>query len=124
MQRWIGLVVGLLLWQGTVSAQDRPACFAQRQLVNSTNAGADVVVGAVAVQAVPQSTSRCQVMLRNNGTAPMRCLPSAQGTPTATSGLLMNAGDQLIMTTAGREAWACIRTTGSSTTATTIEEVP
>jgi hypothetical protein len=125
MPRWIGVVLGVvLLWHAPVWGQERPACFAQRQKVNVAGNMADMTVGATAVTVVVQDNSRCQVWLKNNGSNPMRCAPVAQGPPTASNGLLMNAGDQYIMTTAGREAWACIRSSGSNTTATTVEELP
>jgi hypothetical protein len=122
---WGLLIVCLFSWHVQAWAQAPSPCVPQRQQVNvaGTN-GADIPIGATAQTVLATSTVRCQAMLKNNGTAPMRCKPTAQGAPTATSGLLFQAGDQLIMTTAGREAWNCIRTTGISTTATTIEELP
>jgi hypothetical protein len=122
---WILLLLTLFIAPAPALAQSPPTCVPQRQQVNvlGTNGG-DIPIGATAQAVLATSTVRCQAMLKNNGTAPMRCKPTAQGAPTATSGLLFNAGDQLIMTTAGREAWNCIRTTGVSTTATTIEELP
>lgn len=122
---WALLLLTLLSCPVSVLAQSPPACVPARQQVNVLGVGgADIQVGATAQGVLATSTVRCQAMLKNNGPAPMRCKPTAQGAPTATSGLLFNPGDQLIMTTAGREAWNCIRTTGTSTTATTIEEVP
>jgi hypothetical protein len=122
---WFLLLLTLLSSAMPAVAQSPSSCVPQRQQVNvlGTNGG-DIPVGVTAQGVLATSTVRCQVMLKNNGPAPMRCRPAAQGAPTATSGLLFNAGDQLIMTTAGREAWNCIRTTGASTTATTIEELP
>jgi hypothetical protein len=123
--RWVLLLMCLLGWHSQAWAQSPPSCVPQRQQVNVLGAnGGDIPIGATAQAVLATSTVRCQAMLKNNGTAPMRCKPTAQGAPSATSGLLFNAGDQLIMTTAGREAWNCIRTTGVSTTATTIEEIP
>jgi hypothetical protein len=119
------LLLALFFFSMPAWAQSPPACVPARQQVNVLGVnGADIPIGATAQGVLATSTVRCQAMLKNNGTAPMRCRPAAQGAPTATNGLLFNAGDQLIMTTAGREAWNCIRTTGVSTTATTIEEVP
>lgn len=124
--RWIG--VGLMLlgmvWSQEALAQDRPACFPQRQRVNVQANMADITVSTTAVQVFAPNVARCQILLKNNGSNPMRCAPVDQGKPTSSLGLLMNAGDQLIMTTAGREAWACIRSSSSDTTATTIEELP
>jgi hypothetical protein len=122
---WVLLLWALLSYSAPAWAQSPPACVPVRQQVNVLGVnGGDIPIGATAQGVLATSTVRCQAMLKNNGTAPMRCRPAAQGAPTATNGLLFNAGDQLIMTTAGREAWNCIRTTGVSTTATTIEEVP
>ena len=122
---WFLLLLALFSCPVPVLAQSPPACVPARQQVNVLGVGgADIQIGATAQGVLATSTVRCQGMLKNNGPAPMRCKPTAQGAPTATSGLLFNPGDQLIMTTAGREAWNCIRTTGVSTTATTIEELP
>jgi hypothetical protein len=105
-------------------AQEIKTCAPIKSLINRTGAGTDIAIGATAANTLDVDSSACQRLLRNNGTAPMRCIPKPQGTPTATIGLLLNAGDQILMGTEGREAWWCIRTTGTSTTATTIEGLP
>lgn len=122
MKRLI-LLTGLLAWASLASAQ-MPACVPNRTVVNQQGALADITVGATAVQVLDNNSSVCQRLLRNNGAQPIRCLPVPQGAPTATLGLLLNAGDQLLMGTEGRESWRCIRTTGTSSTATTIEGIP
>jgi hypothetical protein len=122
MKRFLALPL-LLAWV-TVAQAQQPPCVPNRTVVNSQGALADISVGATAIQVLDNNGSVCQRLLRNNGTAAMRCLAVPQGAPTATLGLLLNAGDQLLMGTEGRESWRCIRTTSTSTTATTIEGIP
>ena len=105
-------------------AQEIKTCVPTHTIINEQGQGADIAVGASAVGALAQNNAACQRLLRNNGAAPMRCMSIPQGTPTATAGLLLNSGDQILMGTEGREAWRCIRTTSTSTTATTIEGIP
>ena len=119
---WVGILGVLLMcaMQMEAFAQVEP-CKPRRQKVNFVNNGDDIPVGDTAVQVITEDDSRCQVFIENNGAFPMRCLPAAQGAPTASKGYLFTAGKSAIFTTAGREAWFCIRTS-SNTTATTIEE--
>jgi hypothetical protein len=117
------VVILCLTWAQLALAQTAP-CIPTRTVINSQGGLADITVAATATQVLDNNASVCQRLLRNNGTAAMRCLAVPQGAPTATLGLLLNAGDQLLMGTEGRESWRCIRTTGSSTTATTIEGIP
>jgi hypothetical protein len=127
MRRLMGLVllaVLLGLLAPPSQAQETKTCTPIKSLINRTGAGTDIAVGATAVNTLDVDSGACQRLLRNNGTAPMRCISKNQGVPSATVGLLLNAGDQILMGTEGREAWWCIRTTATSTTATTIEGVP
>ena len=115
--------VGLLFLVAQAHAQ-APACLPVRTAINSQGQLGDIPVAGTAVQVLDANQAVCQRLLRNNGTAPMRCLPGPQGAPTATNGLLLNPDQQLLMGTEGRESWRCIRTTATSTTATTIEGIP
>lgn len=117
------LVLALGLLAGQAFAQTEP-CKPQRHAVNRAGNMSDMTITSAApVQVVLADTQRCQVQLKNSGSNPMRCAPVGQGLPTSSKGLTFAANDQLVMTTAGREAWNCIAT-GSSTTATTLEELP
>jgi hypothetical protein len=127
-RRFTGVLVASALLAGgltaPIQAQEVKTCVPTRTLINQIGNGADMAVAGTATQILNESAVSCQRMLRNNGTAPMRCMPVAQGVPTTTVGLLLNSGDQLLMGTEGRQSWQCIRTTASSTTATTIEGLP
>lgn len=118
------LLLGLLLAFCALAEAQTTPCKPTRQVFNRSGNKQDMTVGATAVQVLPEDSARCEAHVRNNGAAAARCLPQSQGAPTATNGYLLAAGDQIKMTTAGREALLCIRTTGTDTTFTTIEELP
>src|SRR6266851_5554650 len=105
--KYVLCLIGILAWGSLAQAQPVP-CVANRTVVNSQGALADITVGATAVLVLDNNSAVCQRLLRNNGTQPMRCMSVPQGTPTATLGLLLNAGDQILMGTEGRESWRCI----------------
>jgi hypothetical protein len=119
--RWFLLLLSLLL-PVSVLAQTGP-CAQKRTQVNTLGQGTEITVASVAVQVLQPSDLRCTALVRNSGVNPMRCLPSAQGAPTTSRGLLFDADKQLLMTTESREAWYCIAT-GSGTTVETIEGLP
>jgi hypothetical protein len=119
------LMLMLLVSPGTVGAQVPAAeCIPKTPIINGMTNGAAIPIGATAVAVLGRSDVRCKMLLRNAGTAPMACLPENQGAPTASRGQVLMPGDQLNLETSGRGAWQCIRTTGTDTTANTIEEVP
>jgi hypothetical protein len=117
-------LVALVLLSGGLAHAQAPVCTPTKTAINTQGAMGDVAIGATATQVLDANQAVCQRLLRNNGTAAMRCLPTPQGAPTATNGLLLNAGEQILLGTEGRQAWQCIRTTSTSTTATTIEGIP
>lgn len=99
-------------------------CKARRVLVNMANNGADIAVDISPVTVVLKNDTRCTVLIRNKGTAAMRCLPLDQAAPTEAVGVEFGANDQLLLTTAGRGAWQCVARPGAPTVATTLEELP
>jgi hypothetical protein len=119
------LVLGLwLLPLPAVAQLSTEDCRGRRILINGANQGTDFTVGATSLTILDENAARCKVTIRNKGTAPMRCMPTQQGTPTATRGLEFLPDKQLTLETSSRPAWLCIRTTGASTIAETIEELP
>jgi hypothetical protein len=116
----------LALTPGYASAQlTTEDCKGRKIIINGANAGGvDFVIGANPVLVLNQNDTRCKVTLRNKGATPMRCMPVQQGTPSATAGLEFVADKQLTLDTSSRPAWMCVRTTGTSTAAETIEELP
>src|SRR5215831_966530 len=103
----LGLALtGALLagWTGLGQAQEIKTCVPTRTLINQAGNGADIAVAGTATQTLNESGVSCQRLLRNNGSAPMRCMPVAQGVPTQTSGLLLNSDDQILMGTEGRQS--------------------
>jgi hypothetical protein len=116
----------LVLWGWALPAlaQQPFQCTPQTSRVNRANNKTDITVGATPVQVIVADAARCSVFLRNKGAAAMRCLPVVEGAPTASVGYEFAPGDQVLMTTEGREAWHCVRTTGTSTTVTTMDHMP
>jgi hypothetical protein len=123
MKQLVGIVSLVLALSASAWAQT-PACVPTKTVINTQGGLADLAIAATAVQVLDANQAVCQRLLQNNGTAPMRCLPVPQGAPTATNGLLIKPGEQILMGTEGRQAWQCIRTTATSTTAATIEGIP
>ncbi len=124
--RWLGvlLLVGLLAGAGLAGAQEIQTCVPIKTQINTVNAGVDIPVDATAVDVLTLSTTACQRLIWNTGTAPMRCMSKIQGRPSSTEGLLIQSGQQILLGTEGREAWWCIRTGLTGTVATTIEGIP
>ena len=106
------------------SAQTVQVCTPTRTLVSTVGAGSDILVSVNPVDVLTVNAAACSRLLWNKGLAPIRCLPKPQGTPTSTVGLLLNAGEQILLGTEGREAWWCLRTTGADTIVVTIEGIP
>lgn len=123
MKTWLWVCV--LVWLSVdVFAQTEP-CKPQRHIVNRANNGDDIIINTTTpTQVIVPSSSRCEILLLNKGANPMRCMPTDQGVPSNTKGLEFVSNKQLLMTTAGRQAWQCIASSGSATTVTTIEEEP
>jgi hypothetical protein len=100
------------------------ACQARNVWINLAGGGADIVVGASPIAILGSNDTRCQAIIRNKGGASMRCLPTNQGTPSASVGQEFSAGEFLLMGTSSRPGWQCIRTTGANTLVTIVEETP
>jgi hypothetical protein len=90
---------------------------------NSGTAGADVAVAGTAVQVLAAATDRCGAVIENSGAGPMRCAPSGL-TPTSTVGFLIGVNQSFILGEEGQQAWSCIRTTATSTSASVAEAAP
>jgi hypothetical protein len=82
----------------------------------------DITIDATAggVQVLATNTKRCSALIVNSGVAPMRCGPAGV-TVSATVGVPLGAGASLPLNRSSRSAWKCIRTTGTSTSATIVE---
>jgi len=106
------------------SAQTVQVCTPTKTLISTVGAGSDIPVSATPVDVMTVNAAACTRLLWNKGLAPIRCLSKPQGTPTATVGLLLNAGEQVLLGTEGREAWWCIRSTAADTIVVTIEGIP
>lgn len=85
-------------------------------------AGADITVDSTAggVSVMAASTTRCGALIKNAGTAAMRCAATTL-TVSSTVGELIDAGETLVLGLEGQQAWKCIRTTGTSTSASVSE---
>lgn len=119
---WALVSVLLLAHEG--QAQQIQACVPSKTLVNVAGNLTDIIVPSTPVIVLSINQAACQRLISNVGTASMRCLPSNQGPPSPTQGLLIVSGSQFLMGTEGRDEWKCIATTATPTVATTIEGLP
>src|SRR5262245_51968797 len=78
------------------SAQDIMTCVPNKTLISTVGAGTDIPVSATPVDVLTVSSASCTRLLWNKGLAPIRCLSKNQGTPTATVGLPLGAGEQIL----------------------------
>jgi hypothetical protein len=118
-----GVLLLCVGWTAGVQAQTPAVCNPLRVEVNRQGATQPMVVGATAVTVLSENLAACQRLIRNVGTAPMNCLPLAQGAPTATAGWTFVPGGELELGLEGREQWRCIRTTATDTSAITLEAI-
>lgn len=130
---WAALVAGSLC----LSPSAWSAFYTSDQILNAVSgcrdttpnaqgvAGADITIDATAggVAVLAASDTRCGALITNAGAADMRCADTGT-TVTATVGYLVPSGSTLVLGPEGRKAWACIRTGGTSTTASVVESVP
>ena len=101
------------------SVQD--ACLsASTMQMPSTAITIDNTAGGVSV--LTAKSKRCAALIKNVGTADMNCAPTTY-TVSTTLGWLVSPGETLGLTSEGREAWKCIRTTSNSTSVVVIEAV-
>jgi hypothetical protein len=81
------------------------------------------VTGAIGgVTVLGANNRRCQALIKNNGTADMRCAPVSL-TVSAVVGFPIKPGETLSLSLEGRESWKCIRTTSTTTAASIAEAV-
>ncbi len=117
------LLAGILL--AASAAPARAGCGTTKvNLQGSGNASItiDATAGGVLVMAAATS-KRCGATIQNSGAAAMRCAPTSV-TVSATVGYLIASGASYNAGPEGQQAWKCIRTTGSSTTADVAEATP
>lgn len=126
MKQVVSTILALLLMPTLALAQNTGACRATR-INDRGSSGADVAVdntsGGVTVMAALDARCGAIIVNTGTGTAAMRCAQSTL-TVTSTVGFLLNPGDALVLGNESQQAWKCIRTTGSSTTANVIEAIP
>lgn len=112
---------------GTVTTASSPATASCKTVaVNSQGASnADITVDATAggVAVLAASTTRCSAVIANVSANDMRCAPTTV-TVTSTAGFLVQAGAKLSLGLEGQQAFKCIRTGGSSATASVMESTP
>jgi hypothetical protein len=81
------------------------------------------VTGAIGgVTVLGANNRRCSALIKNNGTADMRCAPVTL-TVSAVVGFPIKPGETLALSLEGRESWRCIRTTAITTAASIAEAV-
>lgn len=115
------LLAALALVLTALPATAQPLC--DETVINlKGSADADVTVDATTggVTVMEASATRCCALIDNTGEADMRCAPTTM-TVTATKGKLVKAGLALTLGVEGRQAWKCIRTGDTSTTANVAE---
>lgn len=123
MQRTLSIVVGVcvLVWALPVSAQN---CRKVRTNVQGV-AGADIPIGASAVTVLAQNTTRCEAIINNISANDMRCADVTNNAPpTATTGVVIQAGKTLQLSLEGQAQWQCIRAGSSDALASVAESLP
>ena len=115
-------VLLLALWYCAASAQvvlTEDACLTRAII---TMPSGDITIDATAggIQVLAANAKRCNALIINGGNAALRGCPSWI-TVSASVGVTLGAGQSLPLDRDGRAAWRCIRTTGTSTSATIIE---
>lgn len=94
-------------------------------LINTSVPMGDITVSSTAITVMDPNQSRCSAILANtSSSADIRCAPVLQAVPTSTTGKLVGAGKQLILTSSSGEAWRCIRVGGTDATVEVTEEIP
>jgi len=119
---WGLLLLGLVLAWSDVQAQ--PSC--RRVLSNRKGvAKADIVVSTTAVTVADANTARCSLLIYNSSTFDMRCSDlTNDGAPTATTGVVVPAGQGRGFELEGQGQWQCIRTGTSDAAANVAEGLP
>lgn len=119
----------VLLWSALAAASE-PVCVSRR--VNhkgSSGAGITVDNTAGGVVVAEANSSRCHLWIVNETANAMRCAPSTGKyamTVSSTEGFLWpaNTGPFPIPGAYAQDEWKCIRTGGSSATASVLETLP
>lgn len=115
------LLAALALVLTALPAAAQPLC--DETVINQKgSSNADVTVDSTAggVRVMDASTTRCCALIHNSGEGDMRCAPTSL-VVTTTKGALVPSGQSLVLGIEGREAWNCIRTADTSTTANVVE---
>ena len=123
MRSLVSIVVVLVLcvWASPSLAQNCRKVRANLQGV----AGADIVVGTAAVTVLAQNTSRCEAIISNISANDMRCADVTNNPPpTATTGVMVQAGKTLTLTLEGQAQWSCIRAGTADALASVAESLP
>lgn len=123
---FLSLALALLAGAGVRPvAAGPPECRSTQTNVQGSS-GADITVDATStgVLVMAASTSRCQALIRNSGSAQMRCGPVSKTLTASAYGMVLDAGQSLVLGQESAEAWKCIRTGSSSTTANVTEALP
>lgn len=113
----LGLAAGALVLPPPADAQCKTVTINEK---GTGNASITVDSTAGGVTVLDAKTLRCGATIYNSGTANMRCAPTTV-TVTSTVGHLIPNGVALVLGAEGQQAWKCIRTTGTSTTAEIAE---
>jgi hypothetical protein len=103
-----------------------PMCYSTKVNLQGSS-GADVTVDATAggVLVMSANSSRCAALIKNAGANQIRCGPTTQTVTASAYGVVLDAGQVLSLTTeSASQAWNCIRTGGSSSSANIVEALP
>lgn len=92
--------------------------------INTAVPMGDLIIGSTPVTVMDPNQSRCSAIIANTSAADIRCSAVLQAAPTATTGKLVGAGKQLILTSSAGEAWRCVRVGGVDATVEITEEIP
>lgn len=125
------LVIAIVLlpvegWAFTRVVQSPTDAACKKVTVNDQGSGnADITVDATAggVSVMAANSQRCGALLTNSSANDMRCGPTTI-TVTSTVGYYVKGNTTLELGLEGQQAWRCIRTGGSSATASVAEATP
>lgn len=104
-------------------SQDSPCKTVGVNVQGTANADVSVDNTAGGVAVLAASTTRCGAVIKNSGTGDMRCAPTTI-TVSSTVGFLIIAGDKQTLGLEAQQAWKCIRTGSTTTTASVLEAIP
>lgn len=117
-------IVVVLVWCLWALPADAQNCRKVRTNLQGV-AGADITVGATATTVLAQNTSRCEAIINNVSVNDMRCADVTNNAPpTATTGVVVQAGKTLQLSLEGQAAWQCIRAGSADAVASVAESLP